>query len=162
MERNNLMAVGAFVVISILLVGGLEFYNINEKPAAAPITLSSVKVDQSWLHYDPANSTVYANMTSMESFINITMTFNGTVANGTLLVVPPSIYNVTANVTYSAFSNYTQNFAFVKGTFSQTLSFAINTSVYDNMTLNKGYVANIVVESGSFGANVLNVFIMRS
>ncbi len=162
MERNNLMAVGAFVVISILLVGGLEFYNINEKPAAAPITLSSVKVDQSWLHYDPANSTVYANMTSMESFINITMTFNGTVANGTLLVVPPSIYNVTANVTYSAFNNYTQNFAFVKGTFSQTLSFAINTSVYDNMTLNKGYVANIVVESGSFGANVLNVFIMRS
>ena len=162
MERNNLMAVGAFVVISILLVGGLEFYNINEKPAAAPITLTSVKVDQSWLHYDPANSTVYANMTSMESFINITMTFNGTVANGTLLVVPPSIYNATANVTYSAFNNYTQNFAFVKGTFSQTLSFAINTSVYDNMTLNKGYVANIVVESGSFGANVLNVFIMRS
>ena len=162
MERNNLMAVGAFVVISILLVGGLEFYNINEKPAAAPITLTSVKVDQSWLHYDPANSTVYANMTSMESFINITMTFNGTVANGTLLVVPPSIYNVTANVAYSAFNNYTQNFAFVKGTFSQTLSFAINTSVYDNMTLNKGYVANIVVESGSFGANVLNVFIMRS
>jgi hypothetical protein len=156
------MAVGAFVVISILLVGGLEFYNINEKPAAAPITLTSVKVDQSWLHYDPANSTVYANMTSMESFINITMTFNGTVANGTLLVVPPSIYNATANVTYSAFNNYTQNFAFVKGTFSQTLSFAINTSVYDNMTLNKGYVANIVVESGSFGANVLNVFIMRS
>ena len=162
MERNNLMAVGAFVVISILLVGGLEFYNINEKPAAAPITLTSVKVDQSWLHYDPANSTVYANMTSMESFINITMTFNGTVANGTLLVVPPSIYNVTANVTYSAFNNYTRNFVFVKGTFSQTLSFAINTSVYDNMTLNKGYVANIVVESGSFGANVLNVFIMRS
>ena len=162
MERNNLMAVGAFVVISILLVGGLEFYNINEKPAAAPITLTSVKVDQSWLHYDPANSTVYANMTSMESFINITMTFNGTVANGTLLVVPPSIYNATANVTYSAFNNYAQNFAFVKGTFSQTLSFAINTSVYDNMTLNKGYVANIVVESGSFGANVLNVFIMRS
>lgn len=162
MERNNLMAVGAFVVISILLVGGLEFYNINEKPAAAPITLTSVKVDQSWLHYDPANSTVYANMTSMESFINITMTFNGTVANGTLLVVPPSIYNATANVAYSAFNNYTQNFAFVKGTFSQTLSFAINTSVYDNMTLNKGYVANIVVESGSFGANVLNVFIMRS
>ena len=162
MERNNLMAVGAFVVISILLVGGLEFYNINEKPAAAPITLTSVKVDQSWLHYDPANSTVYANMTSMESFINITMTFNGTVANGTLLVVPPSIYNATANVTYSAFNNYTQNFAFVNGTFSQTLSFAINTSVYDNMTLNKGYVANIVVESGSFGANVLNVFIMRS
>ena len=162
MERNNLMAVGAFVVISILLVGGLEFYNINEKPAAAPITLTSVKVDQSWLHYDPANSTVYANMTSMESFINITMTFNGTVANGTLLVVPPSIYNATANVTYSAFNNYTQNFAFVKGTFSQTLSFVINTSVYDNMTLNKGYVANIVVESGSFGANVLNVFIMRS
>ncbi len=162
MERNNLMAVGAFVVISILLVGGLEFYNINEKPAAAPITLTSVKVDQSWLHYDPANSTVYANMTSMESFINITMTFNGTVANGTLLVVPPSIYNATANVAYSAFNNYTHNFAFVKGTFSQTLSFAINTSVYDNMTLNKGYVANIVVESGSFGANVLNVFIMRS
>ena len=162
MERNNLMAVGAFVVISILLVGGLEFYNINEKPAAAPITLTSVEVGQSWLHYDKANSTVYANMTSMESFINITMTFNGTVANGTLLVVPPSIYNATANVTYSAFNNYTQNFAFNKGTFSQTLSFKINTSAYDNMTLNKGYVANIVVESGSFGANLLNVFIMRS
>lgn len=162
MERNNLMAVGAFVVISILLVGGLEFYNINEKPAAAPITLTSVKVDQSWLHYDPTNSTVYANMTSMESFINITMTFNGTVANGTLLVVPPSIYNATANVTYSAFNNYTHNFAFNKGTFSKTLSFKINTFAYDNMTLNKGYVANIVVESGSFGANLLNVFIMRS
>ena len=162
MERNNLMAVGAFVVISILLVGGLEFYNINEKPAAAPITLTSVKVDQSWLHYDPANSTVYANMTSMESFINITMTFNGTVANGTLLVVPPSIYNATANVTYSAFNNYTHNFTFIKGTFSQTLSFAINTSAYNNMTLKNGYVANIDVESGSFGANVLNIFIMRS
>ncbi|MHB1707966.1 MAG: hypothetical protein ACYCT2_00610 [Thermoplasmataceae archaeon] len=162
MERNNLMAVGAFVVISILLVGGLEFYNINEKPAAAPITLTSVKVDQSWLHYDQANSTVYANMTSMESFINITLTFSGTVANGTLIVVPPAIHNTTANVTYSAFNNYTQNFTFTKGTFSQSLSFAINTSVYNNMTLNKEYVANIDVESGSFGANMLNVFIMRS
>ena len=162
MERNNLMAVGAFVVISILLVGGLEFYNINEKPAADPITLSGVVVDQSWLHYDKANSTVYANMTSMESFINITLTFNGTVANGTLIVVPPSIHNATANVTYSAFNNYAQNFTFVKGTFNQTLSFAINSSVYNNMTLNKGYVANVDVESGSFGANILNIFIMRS
>ena len=162
MERNNLMAVGAFVVISILLVGGLEFYNINEKPAAAPITLTSVEVGQSWLHYDKANSTVYANMTSMESFINITLTFNGTVANGTLIVVPPSIYNATANVTYSAFSSYSENFTFIKGTFSQTLSFAINTSAYNNMTLKNGYVANIDVESGSFGANVLNIFIMRS
>ena len=162
MERNNLMAVGAFVVISILLVGGLEFYNINEKPAADPITLSGVVVDQSWLHYDKANSTVYANMTSMESFINITLTFNGTVANGTLIVVPPSIYNATANVTYSAFSSYSENFTFVKGTFNQTLSFAINTSVYNSLTLNAGYVAYIVVESESFGGNMLNIFIMRS
>jgi|GEM_PF-2828249 len=161
MERNNLMAVSAFVVISILLVGGLEFYNINEKPAADPITLTSVNVDQSWLHYDQANSTVYANMTSMESFINITLAFNGTVANGTLIVVPPSIHNATANVTYSAFNNYTHNFTFTNGIFSQTLSFAINSSVYNNMTLNTPYVAYILVESGSFAANVLNVFLMR-
>ncbi|OWP56717.1 MAG: hypothetical protein B2I17_04515 [Thermoplasmatales archaeon B_DKE] len=162
MERNNLMAVGAFVVISILLVGGLEFYNINEKPAANPITLTRVDVTQSWLHYDSSNQTVYANMTTEEYFINFTITLSGTVPNGTLVVVPPSVHNSTANVTYSAFSGYNSNFNFVNGLYTKNLSFAINSSVYDNMTMGHEYSAFITVESGAYASNILSVKLMRS
>ena len=80
-----------------------------------------------------------------------------------LSMFPPNdSLSTTMYATYPAFSSYSENFTFVKGTFNQTLSFAINTSAYNNMSLKKWYVANIDVESGSFGANVLNIFIMRS
>lgn len=162
MERNNLMAVGVFIVVSILLVGGLEYYNMNEKPTAAPVTISGVQVGASWLTYDSGNSTVYANMTSMESYINISVAFAGTVQNATLNVYPQSVYNSTANVTYAIFSGLNQTLEFVGGSYSHTFSFAISGTVYNNMTVGKSYIATFVVQSGSYSGNLLNINVMRS
>ncbi|MEM0155684.1 MAG: hypothetical protein QW597_03675 [Thermoplasmataceae archaeon] len=162
MERNNLMAVGAFVVISILLVGGLEFYNINEKPSVSPVIISGVQVGETWLKYDSSNSTVYANMTTMENYINVTVKFNGTVSNATLLVNPQSVHNSTTNATYPIFQSVNETFVFVKGIYSQTFSFQISRAVYNNMTLGKTYTAVFVVQTGSFLGNLLNLAVTRS
>jgi hypothetical protein len=162
MERNNLMAIGAFVVISILLVGGLEFYNINEKPSASPVSLSGVQVDETWLKYDSSNTTVYANMTTMESYINITVKFNGTVSNATLIVNPQSVYNSTANVSYQILPYLNETILFVKGSYSHTFNFQVNQTVYDNMTVGKAYTTTFEVQTGSFSGNLLNIIVARS